>query len=37
MQVAFAGSPAQVDEAKQVLADTRRSLYRILAEDDPGE
>jgi DNA-binding PadR family transcriptional regulator len=37
MQVAFAGSPAQVDEAKQVLADTRRSLYRILAEDEPGE
>ena len=35
MQVAFADSPAQVDEAKQVLADTRRSLYRILAEDAP--
>src|SRR4051794_19667771 len=37
MQVAFAGSPAQVDEAKKVLADTRRALYRILAEDDPGD
>jgi DNA-binding PadR family transcriptional regulator len=37
MQVAFTGSDAQVDEAKQVLADARRALYRILAEDDPGE
>jgi DNA-binding PadR family transcriptional regulator len=37
MQVAFAGSEAQVEEAKRVLADTRRALYRILAEEDPGE
>jgi DNA-binding PadR family transcriptional regulator len=37
MQVAFAGSEAQVEEAKTVLADTRRALYRILAEDDPGD
>src|SRR4051812_43647952 len=37
MQVAFTGSDAQVDEAKKVLADARRALYRILAEDDPGE
>jgi DNA-binding PadR family transcriptional regulator len=37
MQVAFAGSEAQVEEAKKVLADTRRALYRILAEDDPGD
>jgi DNA-binding PadR family transcriptional regulator len=37
MQVAFAGSEAQVEEARKVLADTRRALYRILAEDDPGE
>ena len=37
MQVAFAGSEAQVEEAKKVLADTRRALYRILAEEDPGE
>jgi DNA-binding PadR family transcriptional regulator len=36
MQVAFAGSDAQVEEAKGVLADTRRALYRILAEDDAG-
>src|SRR3954452_19488048 len=28
MQVAFAGSDAQVEEAKKVLADTRRALYR---------
>jgi DNA-binding PadR family transcriptional regulator len=37
MQVAFAGSEAQVEEAKKVLAETRRALYRILAEDDPGD
>jgi DNA-binding PadR family transcriptional regulator len=37
MQVGFAGSDAQVEEAKRVLAETRRSLYRILAEDDPGD
>jgi DNA-binding PadR family transcriptional regulator len=37
MQVSFAGSEAQVEEAKKVLADTRRALYRILAEDDPGD
>jgi DNA-binding PadR family transcriptional regulator len=37
MQVAFAGSESQVEEAKKVLADTRRALYRILAEDDPGD
>jgi DNA-binding PadR family transcriptional regulator len=35
MQVAFAGSEAQVAEARKVLAETRRALYRILAEDDP--
>jgi DNA-binding PadR family transcriptional regulator len=37
MQVGFAGNEAQIEEAKQILADTRRALYRILAEDDPGE
>src|SRR3954449_635443 len=36
-QVAAAGDDAQVERAKQLLADTRRGLYRILAEDDPGE
>jgi DNA-binding PadR family transcriptional regulator len=37
MQVGFAGNEAQIEEAKKVLADTRRALYRILAEDDPGD
>jgi DNA-binding PadR family transcriptional regulator len=37
MQVALAGSEAQQAEARRVLADTRRALYRILAEDDPGD
>lgn len=39
-QVAHAGNARQIARARQVLADTRRSLYRILAEDDepgPGE
>ena len=34
MQAAMAG---HAEEAKRVLADARRSLYRILAEDDPEE
>jgi DNA-binding PadR family transcriptional regulator len=33
-QLAHTGSEAQQAEAKQVLADTRRALYRILAEDE---
>jgi DNA-binding PadR family transcriptional regulator len=33
MQVAAAG---HVDEARKILAETRRALYRILAEDDPS-
>ncbi|MFI5041337.1 MAG: PadR family transcriptional regulator [Acidimicrobiales bacterium] len=33
-QIARAGTPAQVLAAKTVLADARRALYRILAEDD---
>jgi DNA-binding PadR family transcriptional regulator len=33
-QIARGGTPAQVAEAKRVLGETRRSLYRILAEDD---
>jgi hypothetical protein len=36
-QVVRAGSPSQVAEASKVLADTRRSLYRILAEGEPAE
>jgi len=33
-QIARGGTTAQVSAAKRVLADTRRALYRILAEDD---
>ncbi len=36
-QVMHAGSETQSAEAAAVLADTRRSLYRILAEDEPAE
>src|ERR1700761_8287150 len=36
-QVSQAGSAAQVKQAGQVLTDTRRSLYRILAADDEDE
>ena len=35
-QVVVAGQPAQLEAAQQVLADARRSLYRILAEDETG-
>ena len=34
MQVAAAG---HTDEARKILADTRRALYKILAEDEPTE
>jgi hypothetical protein len=34
MQVAAAG---HTEEAKRILSETRRSLYKILAEDDPTE
>jgi DNA-binding PadR family transcriptional regulator len=39
VQVAQAGSPAQVQQASKILADTRKALYRILAADgdDAGE
>ena len=36
-QLTHSGSEAQQAEAKQVLAETRRALYRILAEDAPEE
>ena len=36
MQVAHAGTEAQVTQARDVLTQTRRTLYRILAEDEPG-
>jgi DNA-binding PadR family transcriptional regulator len=34
MQVAQAGSAAQVAQADKILGDTRRALYRILAADE---
>jgi DNA-binding PadR family transcriptional regulator len=36
-QVLRAGSPSQISEASKVLAETRRSLYRILADGEPVE
>lgn len=36
-QVMHAGGETQSAEAAKVLAETRRSLYRILAEDEPTE
>jgi DNA-binding PadR family transcriptional regulator len=34
LQVAQAGSAAQVAEARRILSQARRALYRVLAEDD---
>jgi hypothetical protein len=34
-QVLHAGESAQIAQAKDVLRETRRKLYRILAEDVP--
>jgi DNA-binding PadR family transcriptional regulator len=34
MQVAQSGNEEQVAEAKKILADARRSLYKLLAEDE---
>ncbi|MFG2244049.1 PadR family transcriptional regulator [Spirillospora sp. NPDC048823] len=36
MQIVHSGSPEQVAQAKDVLSDTRRNLYRILADDIDG-
>ena len=33
-QIGHAGDPTQVAEARKLLAETRRSLYALLAEDD---
>jgi DNA-binding PadR family transcriptional regulator len=35
MQVAQTGSKAQLGEAKRILEDARRGLYRLLAGDEP--
>src|SRR4051794_14667848 len=37
MQVASAGTDAQVEQARQVLKDARRSLYRLLADDEDDD
>jgi DNA-binding PadR family transcriptional regulator len=37
VQVATTGNPAQIAEARKVLANTRRALYRILAEEEGEE
>jgi DNA-binding PadR family transcriptional regulator len=37
VQVAHAGTPAQVRAAERLLEQTRRRLYQILAEDESGE
>jgi DNA-binding PadR family transcriptional regulator len=36
-QVARAGSKTQLETAKGILRSTRKSLYQLLAEDDPAE
>jgi len=36
-QLAAAADEAQVARAKELLAETRRGLYRILADDDPAD
>lgn len=37
MQIAHAGTPAQVKAAERLLQRTRRELYQILADDDEDE
>lgn len=36
LQVSRVGSPKAVDDARRILTDARRSLYRLLAEDEAG-
>jgi DNA-binding PadR family transcriptional regulator len=36
-QLSVAADEAQVARAKELLAETRRGLYRILADDDPAD
>lgn len=36
-QVSHAGTPAQIAAASRLLTETRRQLYRILAEDAPTD
>jgi DNA-binding PadR family transcriptional regulator len=37
MQLAHAGTEAQISEAKRIVSDARKAIYRILAEDAPSE
>ncbi|MFF5206935.1 PadR family transcriptional regulator [Streptosporangium sp. NPDC000396] len=37
LQVLQTGSEAQIRQAKQIMIETRRRLYQILADGDPGE
>jgi DNA-binding PadR family transcriptional regulator len=37
VQVMSAGTESQVSQARQVLTDTRKALYRLLAADDDDE
>ena len=37
LQVAHAGTDGQVGEAKRLLTEARRGVYRILAEDAQGD
>ncbi|MEU8357624.1 PadR family transcriptional regulator [Nonomuraea sp. NPDC048882] len=37
MQVLQTGNDAQIREARKTLVETRRKLYQILADGDPGE
>jgi len=37
VQIAHAGTPGQVQDAERLLEETRRRLYRILADDDDAD
>ena len=37
MQLVATGSPAQLKEARKILSETRRKLYRLLADDDEDD
>jgi DNA-binding PadR family transcriptional regulator len=37
MQVAATGNEEQVAQSEKLLTETRRALYRLLAEDEPTE
>ncbi|TDD85150.1 PadR family transcriptional regulator [Actinomadura rubrisoli] len=37
MQIVHSGSPEQIEQAKDILSEARRNLYRILADDSPQQ